>query len=180
MHRSRVGALFIDHPASSFDAGLKFWAAATGREPNAERQTHSPYASLDYTHGDLLVELQRTGEGTPPRVHLDLDTDDVEAEVQRLEALGAKRLEQHGDYWQMVDPGGSSSASSRHTPRTSRNRPRSGTDRAGRTARSPGSAIRGSLWAPAVATPPRHEAPMPGLRRHACSCICTTADRERG
>jgi hypothetical protein len=106
MHRSRIGALFIDHPASSFDASLRFWAAATGREPNEERPAQSPYTSLGYFHGDLLVELQRTGEDTPPRVHLDIDTDDVEAEVQRLEALGAKRLEQHGDYWQMVDPGG--------------------------------------------------------------------------
>jgi hypothetical protein len=40
---------------------------------------------LGYTHGDLSVELQRTGERTPPRVHLDIDTDDVEAEVQRSE-----------------------------------------------------------------------------------------------
>jgi catechol 2,3-dioxygenase-like lactoylglutathione lyase family enzyme len=106
MHRSRIGAVFIDHPASSFDASLRFWTAATGREPNAERQTDPPFASLGYSDGDLLVELQRTGEGTPPRVHLDIDTDDVEAEVRRLEALGAKRLEQHGEFWQMVDPGG--------------------------------------------------------------------------
>ncbi|MGH3367197.1 MAG: VOC family protein [Nocardioidaceae bacterium] len=106
MHRSRIGALFIDHPASSFDESLRFWAAATGREPNAERPAEPPYTSLGYSHGDLLVELQRTGEGTPPRVHLDIDTDDVEAEVRRLEALGAQRLEQHGDYWQMADPGG--------------------------------------------------------------------------
>jgi predicted RNA binding protein YcfA (HicA-like mRNA interferase family) len=54
----------------------------------------------------VLVALQETGDGTPPRVHLDVDTDDVEAEVRRLEALGATRLEQHGDHWQMVDPGG--------------------------------------------------------------------------
>jgi hypothetical protein len=106
MHRSRIGAVFIDHPASSFDASVEFWAAATGREPNAERQANPPFTSLGYSHGDVLVELQRTGEGTSPRVHLDIDTDDVEAEVQRLEALGARRLERYGDYWQMVDPGG--------------------------------------------------------------------------
>jgi hypothetical protein len=98
--------LFIDQPASAFEASARFWAAATGREPNAERPTEPPYVSLGYFHGSLAVELQRTGEGTQPRVHLDIDTDDVEAEVRRLEALGATRLEQHGDYWQMVDPGG--------------------------------------------------------------------------
>ncbi len=106
MHRSRVGALFIDHPASSFQASLRFWAAATGREPNTERPAQPPYTSLGYSHGDLLMEMQQTGDGTPPRVHLDIDTDDVEAEVRRLESLGAKRLEQYGDYWQMADPGG--------------------------------------------------------------------------
>ena len=106
MHKSRIGALFIDLPESRHDASLRFWAAATGREPNAERPAEPPYASLGYFHGSVLVGLQRTGEGTPPRIHLDIDTDDVEAEVRRLEALGARRLEQHGDYWQLVDPGG--------------------------------------------------------------------------
>jgi hypothetical protein len=106
MHRSRIGALFIDVPQSAFEASARFWAAATGREPNAERPAKPPYRSLGHFHGSVLVAMQEIGDGTPPRVHLDVDTDDVEAEVRRLEALGATRLEQHGDYWQMVDPGG--------------------------------------------------------------------------
>jgi hypothetical protein len=106
MHKSRIGALFIDLPESRYEASLRFWAAATGREPNAERPADPPYTSLGYFRGSLLVELQRTGEGTPPRIHLDIDTDDVEAEVRRLEALGAKRLKQYDGYWQLVDPGG--------------------------------------------------------------------------
>lgn len=108
MHRSRVGALFIDQPASAFEASLAFWAAATGREVQPAQEADSPYRSLGIFEGDLLVEVQRVGEGTAPRVHLDVDTDDVEAEVRRLEGLGAKRLESYDDgrYWQMVDPGG--------------------------------------------------------------------------
>jgi hypothetical protein len=43
-------------------------------------------------------------------MHLDLETDDVEAEVHRLEALGAKRWDhQHErgfDFWVLRDPGG--------------------------------------------------------------------------
>lgn len=108
MHKSRVGALFIDHPASAFEASLAFWAAATGRTPQRPDDADDPYHSLGIFSGDLLVELQRVGEGTAPRIHLDVDTDDVDAEVRRLEGLGARRLESHdgGRYWQMVDPGG--------------------------------------------------------------------------
>ncbi|HVX47399.1 MAG TPA: VOC family protein [Mycobacteriales bacterium] len=108
MHRSRVGALFIDQPTTSFRASMEFWAAATGRQVEEATDPASPYRSLGHFHGDLLVEMQEVGEGTAPRIHLDVDTDDVDAEVQRLENLGAKRLQQcdGGRYWQMIDPGG--------------------------------------------------------------------------
>ncbi|MBM7790295.1 VOC family protein [Tenggerimyces flavus] len=104
MHKSRIGGVFIDHPARSFEASLAFWAAAMGREP----EDGDPYRSLGWFDGEVVVELQRLDDDTGPRVHLDIDTDDVEAEVHRLEALGAKRLKSYhdGSYWQMVDPGG--------------------------------------------------------------------------
>lgn len=100
--------MFIDQPVSAFEASLAFWAAATGRTPQEPHEGDDPYRSLGIFSGDLLIELQRVGEGTAPRVHLDVDTDDVDAEVSRLEALGARRLSSHdgGRYWQMVDPGG--------------------------------------------------------------------------
>lgn len=103
MHRSRIDGIFIDHPAGSVDAASAFWGAATGRTPAA---TDDPYRSLGRFGGDMVVEVQRLDDTTPPRVHLDIATDDIEAEVQRLERLGAIRLQQIGDYWQMRDPGG--------------------------------------------------------------------------
>ena len=42
----------------------------------------------------------------PSRVHLDIEADDVEAEVRRLEALGAKRLKQIRTWWVMEAPTG--------------------------------------------------------------------------
>lgn len=104
MHKSRIGGIFIDHPASSFEASLAFWAAAMGRKPEGDDE----YRSLGLFDGQVIVELQRLEDDTEPRVHLDVDTDDVDAEVRRLEALGAKRLKSYneGKYWQMVDPGG--------------------------------------------------------------------------
>ncbi len=108
MHKSRVGGVFIDHPPSSFEASLAFWRAATGRPPAEDQSGDDTYQPVGLFSGQLLIELQRLGEETKPRVHLDVDTDDVEAEVGRLEALGAIRLQSYDDgrYWQMADPGG--------------------------------------------------------------------------
>jgi hypothetical protein len=108
MHKSRVGGVFIDHPPSSFEASLRFWLAATGRRPEPGAEPDDPYRSLGLFGGDIVVKLQRVGADTQPRVHLDIDTDDVDAEVARLEALGARRLRlgDDGRWWQMVDPGG--------------------------------------------------------------------------
>jgi hypothetical protein len=107
-HRSRIGGIFIDHPESSFAASLAFWAAAAGVEPEQVDDESYPYRSLGRFTGETLIELQRVGDGTTPRVHLDIDTDDVDAEVARLEALGARTVARcdDGRYWQMVDPGG--------------------------------------------------------------------------
>jgi hypothetical protein len=39
-------------------------------------------------------------------VHLDIESNDIEAEVRRLEALGAKRVEQVQTWWVMEAPTG--------------------------------------------------------------------------
>lgn len=103
MHRSRIGVALIDHPASTYDAAAAFWQGALG--VTAQDQPDGPYASLSRLDA-VALELQRTGEGTAPRVHLDIETDDVPAEVARLVALGAHVDEDRGDYSIMRDPGG--------------------------------------------------------------------------
>lgn len=98
--------IFIDHPESSFAASVAFWAAAAGVEPESVTDESYPYRSQGRFTGETLIELQRVGEDTAPRVHLDIDTDDVE--VARLQALSARTLARcdDGRYYQMVDPGG--------------------------------------------------------------------------
>ncbi len=49
--------------------------------------------------------MQRLGEG-PSRLHLDVHTDNLEEETERLEQLGARRVRRHGDLWVMQDPAG--------------------------------------------------------------------------
>ena len=53
---------------------------------------------------DVIVLLQKVDH--PSRVHLDIESDDIEAEVARLEKLGAKRLEKIQTWWVMEAPTG--------------------------------------------------------------------------
>jgi hypothetical protein len=106
MHRSRIGVVLVDHPEESYDAAAAFWAEAHGsRRRGDASDPDDPYESLDPIAG-IGFELQRTGGGTPPRVHLDIETDDVWAEVARLEALGARVVDRYDDYAVLGDPGG--------------------------------------------------------------------------
>lgn len=93
-HRSRLVQLCIDVPAEQYDDELVFWRAATGwtdepdNAPEFHRLVHHPQSPLQ-----LLI--QRLGDDDPARrarAHLDLGTDDMPAEVARLETLGAEVL----------------------------------------------------------------------------------------
>lgn len=48
------------------------------------------YRKLEDVHLGLEIEVQQVDH--PSRVHRDIEADDVEAEVRRLEELGAKRV----------------------------------------------------------------------------------------
>jgi hypothetical protein len=104
-HRSRLAILLLDLPPEHHAAGRDFWSAATGH-PVESSADALQWASLGSFADGFHLELQRTGEGTPPRWHVDIETDDVEAEVFRLESLGGRRLADMGAFWQMTDPAG--------------------------------------------------------------------------
>jgi Glyoxalase-like domain len=52
-----------------------------------------------------MLLMQRLESGAP-RVHLDIHTDDLDAEVARLQRLGAKRVQKVQTWWVMRDPAG--------------------------------------------------------------------------
>ena len=103
MHKSRLGSLVID--CDDLEAGARFWGGALGVEARRDEGWVSLHAP-----GGRHVWLQRVPErktSVKNRVHVDIETDDVEAEVRRLEALGAtRRNETPGDGWVMLDPCG--------------------------------------------------------------------------
>ncbi len=106
-HRSRLAILLLDLPPEHHVAGIDFWSAATGH-PIEPDPSDDDWNSLGVFGDGFHLEVQRTGEGTPPRWHVDIETDDVEAEVRRLESLGARRHQyvEDGRFWQMLDPAG--------------------------------------------------------------------------
>jgi hypothetical protein len=102
-HYSRVLKVVIDAPADLHDQELTFWQGALGQELPEVYSAEYHGAIL---HGsDLMLLMQRLGSGAA-RVHLDIHTDDVDAEVARLEGLGAKRVQAVETWWVMRDPAG--------------------------------------------------------------------------
>ena len=104
MHRSRLRAIMIDCSEDSFDAGTRFWRDALGMTTGGSHGPGSPYVWFDGTVGGLEVGTQRIGDTS--RVHLDIESEDIEAEVRRLEGLGARRKEFIKRWWVMEDPSG--------------------------------------------------------------------------
>jgi hypothetical protein len=92
MHRSRLAGFIIDCRTDEIDRAAEFWSAALGlpRKPAAE-EAGTSYRRLVTRPEEVQIEVQRVAHDS--RVHLDIETDDLEAEVRRLEALGAKRIE---------------------------------------------------------------------------------------
>ena len=89
MHRSRLAGFIIDCKNANLDQAAGFWSAALGM-PLGEREGDL-YLKLDASARDLQVEVQNVPHDS--RVHLDIESDDVEAEVARLQKLGARRLD---------------------------------------------------------------------------------------
>lgn len=104
MHKSRMGTIVIDCQGSEVDEAAAFWAGALGRDALPSDPKFAAYRSLASATGQLPVLVQRVDH--PSRVHLDIETDDVEAEVARLEKLGAKRIKQVKTWWVMEAPTG--------------------------------------------------------------------------
>jgi predicted enzyme related to lactoylglutathione lyase len=105
MHRSQFAGLIIDCQTDDLDGAARFWSAALGLRIRASpSQDDIGYAVLDTRPADPHIEVQKVDH--PSRVHLDIETDDVEAEVRRLEALGARRLRAVRTFWVMEAPTG--------------------------------------------------------------------------
>jgi predicted enzyme related to lactoylglutathione lyase len=105
-HRSALRKIVIDVAGSDADHAreLAFWEAATG-QTLTRLERHPEYHGAELPGRGIGLLVQRLGRG-PNRVHVDIHTDDVEAEVERLAGLGAQRVESLARWSVMRDPAG--------------------------------------------------------------------------
>jgi len=105
MHHSRLAGFIIDCNVPDLEQAAEFWSSALGYPLKPAADEPSPkYRQLATDPDGLHIEVQKVEHAS--RVHLDIETDDIEAEVARLEALGAKRIQQIHSWWVMEAPTG--------------------------------------------------------------------------
>lgn len=102
MHHSRLCALVLDCRTDDLAAAARFWSAALGKPvANPDEDGDGRYARLHTEPDEPMVLLQKVGHDS--RVHLDIETDDLEAEVARLETLGATRVAFVRERWWVME-----------------------------------------------------------------------------
>jgi len=102
MHHSRLAGFIIDCRTDDLDGAGRFWSAALGL-PSKGNDGHG-YVPLDGSALELNIEVQKVDHES--RLHLDLETDDMDAEAARLEQLGAVKVKRLERWWIMEAPTG--------------------------------------------------------------------------
>jgi len=101
MHHSRLSTFVIDCQGPDVDEAARFWSAALGRQIVGQEDQ---YRMLEARPDEAMLLVQQVDH--PSRIHLDIESDDLEAEVKRLENLGARRLAHVKRWWVMEAPTG--------------------------------------------------------------------------
>lgn len=105
MHKSKLCGFIIDCRTDDLAAAAKFWGQALGMAVRAlPGEEGEKYVRLMDPASELHIEVQQVDH--PSRVHLDIETDDIDAEVIRLEALGARRVSRVHTWCVMEAPTG--------------------------------------------------------------------------
>lgn len=104
MHRSRLSTFVIDCQGQTIEAATDFWSRALGRAVRAADADAGNYRELASSADEPMLLVQKVDH--PGRIHLDIETDDMDAEVQRLESLGARRVAFVQRWWVMEAPTG--------------------------------------------------------------------------
>jgi hypothetical protein len=102
-HRSRLSTILIDAPTGEVPAVAAFWSQALG-VPARPVPREPQFTSLPGALPDLDLAVQAVGDRA--RYHVDIETDDVEAETMRLVALGAAETGRWLDCRVLRAPGG--------------------------------------------------------------------------
>jgi Glyoxalase-like domain len=103
MHHSRLSSVIIDCKTSDLPDAARFWSQALGR-PAQQDPANPTYISLQMHPGEPICQIQSVQHES--RVHLDIETDNIDAEVARLVTLGARETERHRTWVVLEAPTG--------------------------------------------------------------------------
>jgi predicted enzyme related to lactoylglutathione lyase len=105
MHKSKLAGFIIDCNSPDLQQAASFWGQALGlRTESLPGEEGEKYIRLIDPVSHLEIEVQSVDH--PSRVHLDIETDDIAAEVARLEALGASVVDHVASWCVMQAPTG--------------------------------------------------------------------------
>ncbi len=104
MHRSKLAGFIIDCQTGDLTQAADFWGSALGMPVRDLPPGEETYKKLEDLQHGLHIEVQTVSH--PSRVHLDIETDDIDSEVRRLEKLGAKRVQFVHTWWVLEAPTG--------------------------------------------------------------------------
>lgn len=104
MHKSRLGNLVIDCKTEDLLAEAQFWSVALGYPLPPDVDPSSRFIQLVTPPGDVQVIIQQVQHD--PRVHLDIETNALGAEIERLACLGAEIVARRDGWVVMQAPSG--------------------------------------------------------------------------
>ena len=105
MHRSRLGCLVIDCETDDLDQDADFWGGVFGATViSRDNPEDKNYRGLATDSDAPKILLQKVTH--PSRIHLDIETDNIELEVERLIKLGAKKVGDIRDWCVLEAPSG--------------------------------------------------------------------------
>ncbi|MBV8973654.1 MAG: hypothetical protein JOY74_00920 [Sinobacteraceae bacterium] len=104
MHKSRLAGFIIDCRTTELETAAAFWSAALNLPIRAGANQEPLYRILQTPPDQVHLEVQQVSHES--RVHLDIESDDIEAEVRRLERLGARRIGSVKSWYVMEAPTG--------------------------------------------------------------------------
>jgi predicted enzyme related to lactoylglutathione lyase len=102
MHKSGLAGFIIDCKTEDLDQAARFWSEALRLPVVSDAEPR--YRSLAAGPGGMHIEVQQVDH--PSRVHLDIESNDIPAEVKRLEGLGAKVVSRVQTWVVMESPTG--------------------------------------------------------------------------
>ena len=104
MHKSQLAGFIIDCKTDDLNAAADFWSRALGMQRKPDEKSDAKYFHFARDPNGLDIEVQKVPHES--RVHLDIETDDIEAEVARLEKLGARKIQKIETWYVMEAPTG--------------------------------------------------------------------------